>query len=346
MGCPLDGHDAVESPLLATTSEYHASDGVKHRLPNGLNVTVYSSELLASHLTVRAEGPIIPLPDGRYVGVITDVNDPDIYNKGDGTFHPFPQDEVVEILKSISHENMNIDVVVYILPYPRRNVLVSSTSGNTIFLSPHVLEIHPAVSAYIVTHEIGHVFHNAYMPDGSNLWDRYRHIREITDIWKYSETGPHAYRPVEIFAEDFRVLFGNEEASFGGRVENPELPSPFVVAGLREFIDGVGGTPVAMGPKVVATSYPNPFNPDTEIRIVVPDEIVRARERVTVRIYDVRGALVREVYSDVPNGENLYVQWDGRDNKGNSVASANYFALIEAGQGGQARATLKLVLLK
>jgi hypothetical protein len=348
MRCPLDGHDAVEMNagemgIFESPVEYRPSDGSRYRLPNGLNVTVYSSDLLAAHITWRDDGPIVPLPDGRYVGVITDINDPAICNKGDGSFHPFEEDDVVEVLKSISHGNMSIDVVVYILPYPRRNLLVSSASGSTVFLSPHVLEIHPAVCAYLVTHEVGHVFQDTYMPNGSPLWERYRNIRGITDPSKFSTTGPHAYRPAEIFAEDFRVLYGNELASFGGRVENPELPSPFAVSGLREFMDAIGGTPVAMGPKVRATSYPNPFNPDTEIRITVPGEILTARERVTVRIYDVRGALVKEVYSDVPTGENLYVQWDGHDRRGDAVASGNYFALVEA---GRARTTLKLALLK
>jgi len=94
---------------------------------------------------------------------------------------------------------------------------------------------------------------------------------------------------------------------------------------------------------VSVTGYPNPFNPETEIHVVIPEEMISARERVTVRIYDVRGALVRDLYSDVPVADHLYVRWDGRDNHGSAVASAHYFALIEA---GQSRATLKLVLLK
>ena len=315
----------------------------RYRLANGLEVTVYPSDLLASRLTSYGGDQIIPLDDGRYLSVITDVNDPAIYNKGDGVFHPFPEDKVIELLKEVSHPNMNMGVIVYLLPYPRRNVLVSSTSGNVIFLSPHVLDIHPLTCAYIVAHEIGHVFHNQYMPDGSGVWSRYRSVRGITDEWIFSATSLHPYRPKEIFAEDFRVLFGGPEAAFGGRVENPELPSPLDVAGLAAFMKNIGGTPVATGPKVKATSYPNPFNPETEIRIQIPDQIVNSHGRVTVKIFDVRGALVRELYSDIPIGDNLYVRWDGHDQRGNPVASANYFAMIQA---GQARTSLKLVLLK
>lgn len=340
---PVADEVAAQTRTPKTRPANPPTEPARHRLANGLDVTVYSSDLLASRLMWRSDGPAIPLDDGRYLCVVTDIDDPSISNKGDGSFHPFSEERIIEVLESISHPNLDIDVQIYILPYPRRNLLVSSTSGRAVFLSPHVLEIHPVVCAYIVSHEIGHVFHNAYLPDDSPLWGRYRQIRTITDTWKYSATSAHAYRPAEIFAEDFRVLFGSVEATFGGRVENPELPSPLVVAGLKEFFTGLGGTPVASGPKVRATSYPNPFNPDTEIRINIPNEILIARENVTVRIYDVRGALVTEIYSDVPTGENLFVHWDGRDQRGNSVASANYFALIEA---GRTRTTLKLILLK
>jgi hypothetical protein len=343
MRVPVADEVAAETRIPKSRPANPPTEATRHRLANGLDVTLYSSDLLASRLVWRSDGPVIPLDDGRYLSVITDIDDPSISNKGDRTFHPFSEEMIIEVLESISHPNLDVNVQIYILPYPRRNLLVSSTSGRAVFLSPHVLDIHPAVLAYIVAHEIGHVFHHAYLPDDSPLWGRYRQIRGITDTWKYSATRTHAYRPAEIFAEDFRVLFGSVEAAFGGRVENPELPSPLVVAGLKEFFAGLGGTPLASAPKVRATSYPNPFNPDTEIRINIPNEILSARKNVTVRIYDVRGALVTEIYSDVPNGEDLFVHWDGRDQRGNSVASANYFALIEA---GRTRTTLKLVLLK
>jgi hypothetical protein len=250
---------------------------------------------------------------------------------------------VIEALESITHPNMHFKVYVYVLPYPRRQVLVSSASGNEVFLSPHVLEINPAVGAYIIAHEMGHVFQDAYLPTSSNRWDTYKRIRGITDPQKYSSSSSHAYRPAEIFAEDFRALFGGETASFGGRIENPELALPAMVVGLEDFMREIGGKPVALGPRVQASNYPNPFNPDTEIRITVPEDIVSAQGRVSVGIYDVSGALVRELYSDVPDGGRLMLRWDGRNSRGELVASANYFAVVRA---GQARATLKLVLLK
>jgi len=94
---------------------------------------------------------------------------------------------------------------------------------------------------------------------------------------------------------------------------------------------------------VFASNYPNPFNPDTQIRIHVPAHIVASGERVNVRIYDVRGALVRELFAGPASSGQIQVHWNGTNASGNPVASAYYYALIQA---GQARTTLKLVLLK
>jgi hypothetical protein len=341
--CPSSGHEKTGTFAGVSPDGRPDLQPQEYRLPNGLEVALFDSDELESRLEWMDGVPTIPLEDGRYIRVIDDINDPAIYNKGDGSFHPFEAEEVIEVLKGLTHPNLRIRVLVYLLPYPRRGLLLSSTTDNVVFLSPHVLDIPPEVCAYIVAHEIGHVFHNAYMPDGSGLWGTYRRIRGITDTEKYSDTGAHAYRPREIFAEDFRVLFGGPVAAFGGQIENPELDPPLAVPGLRSFMGKIGGTAVALYPKVRASSYPNPFNPETQIRIVLPEEMVRAHETVTVRIYDVRGALVRELYSDVPFNGSLYVRWDGRDHFGNAVASANYFALIDA---GGSRTTLKLVLLK
>lgn len=344
LNCPPSGagkigiaHDLVGSSPAA------AGGVVNYRAANGLNVALHTSEGLKASLTYYNGGPVIPLSGGRYLTVITDINDPAIYNKGDGEFHPFPEELVISAIEEIGHPNMDFDVDVYILPYPRSNVLVSSASGKEVFLSPHVLEIHPAVASYIVAHEIGHVFQNVYMPVESSRWNRYKQIRRITDEARFSDTGAHSYRPAEIFAEDFRVLCGGALAAFGGRIENPELPSPLLVAGLEDFMRTTGGVPVAVGPKVRASNYPNPFNPETEIHVTVPAEMVAERDRVSVRIYDVRGALVRELYSGVPDGEQLQMRWDGRDGRGNHVASSNYFAVVEA---GLSRTVLKLVLIK
>jgi hypothetical protein len=327
---------ASEVPAAVATSG-------RYMLANGLDVTVHTADDLAARLTKLGDKHVIPLDGSRYVRVITDINDPSISNKGDGKFHPFEISAVIDALAKVSHPSLRIPVTVYILPYPRESLLVSSTSGAEIFLSPHVLDIPTAVSAYIVTHELGHAFHNRYLPGDSRGWDEYRRLRGIENEYVYAESAAHANRPKEIFAEDFRVLFGGIDAAWEGHIENTALIAPEFVVGLEDFMRSIGGERTFAPEAVAATSVPNPFNPDTEIRVSVPDDVLARGNTVSVRVYDVRGALVKELYSDVPSDLALSVRWDGTDGNGNSVASGQYFAQIRAGQH---KATLKLVMLK
>jgi len=73
-------------------------------------------------------------------------------------------------------------------------------------------------------------------------------------------------------------------------------------------------------------NQPNPFNPTTTIKFDVPVD-----GRATLRVYDVRGALVRTLLdTDLPRGS-YWATWDGRDASGRGMASGSYFARLEAG---------------
>ena len=311
-------------------------------LANGLSATIYPAEYLAQRVVGSGLDAAIQLDDGRVLPVITDIVDPSIVNKGDGTFHAFSADAVLTTLRALEFRSLRMSVRIYLLPYPRRSLLVSSTSGAELFLSPHVLDIDPRVAAYIIAHELGHAFHNRFMPDGSPAWDEYRRLRGIEGDGRFHDLASHAYRPKEIVAEDLRVLFGGEAAYFGGMVENTEIARPEEVAGLKSFFLRVAAEPLAARDRIVATSYPNPFNPETEVRVSLPEPLAQAGGRVSVRVYSVTGALVRELYDGRANGD-FVVRWDGKDNRGNRVASATYYAAIVA---GDKKETLKLVLLK
>jgi hypothetical protein len=311
---------------------------VRFEYPNGLVATVVAAEDLAARLTTYQGSPAIELPDGRMIPVITDISDASIYNKGDGHFHPFTPALVNHVLANIRQPHVPLEMRVYLLPYPRRGVITSSTSGNEMFLSPHVLDIEPAVASYVIAHETGHVFHNRFMT--ASRWQEYRELRGIADERTFSESAPHALRPHEIFAEDFRVLFGGSEAYFGGHVENADIAEPGTVAGLEDFFDRVAED-AALPQRITATSQPNPFNPETEIRVALERDLSGAGP-VSVRVYSVTGALVRELYDGAAQGD-FAVRWDGRDSHGAQVASGTYYAQIRA---GSERQTLKLVMLK
>jgi FlgD Ig-like domain/NHL repeat len=87
-------------------------------------------------------------------------------------------------------------------------------------------------------------------------------------------------------------------------------------------------------------NVPNPFNPITSIRFVVPAGPGRA---YSVRVYDVRGAFVRELASGQIGGGAHEVRWDGRDAHGAPVSSGIYLYRVEAGREAL---TGKMALLK
>jgi hypothetical protein len=106
---------------------------------------------------------------------------------------------------------------------------------------------------------------------------------------------------------------------------------------IVEPASGIDGSP--QGLNYLDTNYPNPFNPSTTIRFGVAQ-----RGRVTLRIFDVRGALVRTLSDEVREaGVEHRVRWDGRDDGGRSVASGVYFLHLEAQGFFEAQ---KLVLLR
>ena len=90
-------------------------------------------------------------------------------------------------------------------------------------------------------------------------------------------------------------------------------------------------------------NYPNPFNPETWI----PYQLATNAD-VTITIYDVRGNLIRTL--DVGHqpagaytGRSSAASWDGRNNRGESVASGLYFYTLSA---GDFTATRKMLLRK
>jgi hypothetical protein len=89
----------------------------------------------------------------------------------------------------------------------------------------------------------------------------------------------------------------------------------------------------------LSQNYPNPFNPQTTI-----DFTVKERTPVTLKVYNVAGALVRTLISDVrAPGVVHQVVWDGRNDSGQQVASGVYFYRLVARNFTQ---TKKMVLLK
>ena len=79
-------------------------------------------------------------------------------------------------------------------------------------------------------------------------------------------------------------------------------------------------TDVPDGDEFAVKSYPNPFNPSTKIAYHMP-----RRGELSIKIYNIRGELVRTLIDAVVTAGEGFVMWDGTDRRGQAVASGVYF---------------------
>jgi hypothetical protein len=104
-----------------------------------------------------------------------------------------------------------------------------------------------------------------------------------------------------------------------------------------EDVTGVE-TPKTPAVTFLRQNLPNPFNPTTRIEFGLKDAT-----RVSLRIYDASGRLVRVlVEGNRPAGRHAEM-WDGRNAGGLQVASGIYFYRLTAGRFDQ---TNKMVLVR
>ena len=74
---------------------------------------------------------------------------------------------------------------------------------------------------------------------------------------------------------------------------------------------------------ILARAYPNPFNGQVRIEIEVPNV-----ENVSVGILSSTGQKIREINTNTFSAGKNQIQWDARDNLGNTVVSGIYFVRI------------------
>jgi len=80
-------------------------------------------------------------------------------------------------------------------------------------------------------------------------------------------------------------------------------------------------------------NYPNPFNPTTHIRFVLPET-----GPVRLDLCDVSGQRVRTLVDGTVGPGRYEILWDGRDSAGFNVASGVYFAVMKADDLRQSKA--------
>ena len=88
----------------------------------------------------------------------------------------------------------------------------------------------------------------------------------------------------------------------------------------------------------LAQNYPNPFNGETVIGYTLP-----RNTHAVLKIYSVTGHLVKVFENGYQAGGSYSLRWNGRDDRGLTVASGVYFYSLET---SEARFMKKMILLK
>jgi len=105
------------------------------------------------------------------------------------------------------------------------------------------------------------------------------------------------------------------------------------------FSDGVASVePEIPNNFSVSNAYPNPFNPQTHIRI---DLLIS--EKVSLFIYDINGRLVKKLFNGDINAGHHVLTWNGLDENGNYASSGTYFVRLK---GEKQESWQKVTLLK
>ena len=87
---------------------------------------------------------------------------------------------------------------------------------------------------------------------------------------------------------------------------------------------GIGGARGMLRPPLfeLRQNSPNPFSGVTTIALTVDDRFLSEGESATLKIYDVSGRLVRDLWT---GGGSMTVSWDGRSDDGTKATSGVYF---------------------
>jgi len=192
-------------------------------------------------------------------------------------------------------------------------------------------------------HEYGHAWsqYYAYMVQQDPTYSGYLKARGLAGDSRLGSS--YEWDVQEIFAEDYRQLFGTANAGSGGQI-NGDIPRPADVPGLRDYLAGAyrQPPPATIVPTVPFALSGLAVTPSPVKTAGTVSFSVSAPGSVTVRILNGKGALVRTLMSNAaqPAGA-LSAGWNRTDSAGRRVKRGTYSARVDAvdGTGRTATAT-------
>jgi hypothetical protein len=122
------------------------------------------------------------------------------------------------------------------------------------------------------------------------------------------------------------ALLGAASASWSGEA----APTQVTVGSIQVTAPGLAAP-------AVFPAVPNPFVSDTEIAYALP-----SATRASLRVYDVRGRLVRVLVDGTAPAGVHRARWDGRDTRGRVAATGIYFVKLRAGGVERTQRLLRL----
>ncbi len=165
-----------------------------------------------------------------------------------------------------------------------------------------------------------------YSPELANLIPVYFHIAKEVDV-----VSPSANR--------INMMFLNDKSYGCNLIPGGLNPGADVMFASMTFNSVSADDPVLKPEKVILQqNYPNPFNPSTQIAFEL-----RKADHVNLRIYNVKGQLVKTLADNYLSAGSHSLTWNGEDQHGHQVGSGVYFYRLET--SGQSL-TKKMLLMK
>ncbi|MBU1676617.1 spondin domain-containing protein, partial [bacterium] len=164
---------------------------------------------------------------------------------------------------------------------------------------------------------------------GLDLRDGDACIEEITvEMWPYDA------------GTDSGVTYtsGNQDTSPSGPIA-PIDGTPFtpgVPLGTMTFTLLTSATAVPAAGVLAMRVHPNPFNPRTTVSFTTT-----VSGRGAVRVHDLRGRALRELWRGHVDAGRFEIPWDGRDDRGRLLPSGAYLVAVRV---GAERATARILL--
>lgn len=143
-----------------------------------------------------------------------------------------------------------------------------------------------------------------------------------------SNTQNYSFVDNEIGSEPETYYYWLQYTEFSG--------DSFTTNPIRVDVNSTTPPPVPAAESSIQSIGPNPFNNVTTIQYGM-----KSSEDVTLNVYNIRGQLVKTLYSGYRVASDYTTSWDGKDNKGSECASGIYYVVMRSSSSHSFRKILK-----